>query len=44
MSPFRTTGPASNGRVDLVPGAVEEAGVDEHHPVPGGVHARGQVD
>ena len=30
-------------RMDLVPGAVEEAGIDEHHPVPGRMDAGAQV-
>ncbi|HEX9042796.1 MAG TPA: hypothetical protein VF838_17570 [Trebonia sp.] len=36
-------GPGCHRGVDLVAGAVEEAGVDEHDPVPGRVHGGGEV-
>ena len=35
--------PGRHRRVDLVAGAVEEAGVDEDDPVPGRVHGGGEV-
>ena len=39
MSFLRTIGPGLHRGVDLVAGAVEEAGVDEHHAVARGVDA-----
>ena len=44
MSALRTIGPAFHRGVDLVAGAVEEAGVDEHDPVAGRVDAGGEVE
>jgi hypothetical protein len=35
--------PGRHRGVDLIAGAVEEAGVDEHDPVPGRVHSGGEV-
>ena len=44
ISPLRIIGPASMDGVDLVAGAIEEAGIDEEHPRFHGADAFLEVD